>query len=86
MENPIKLVLSYTDVGQILDGLEQRWIMWLATAEYLGGDYTELSDIIEECSDPYEAQAVADYYQYIITTIKNQRDMQLVQKGNSASH
>jgi hypothetical protein len=67
------------DIGQILDGLEQRRIIWLATAEYLEAGYTTLSDFIEECSDAYEAQAVADYYQYIIETIKNQRDMQLIQ-------
>ncbi|MBC8394297.1 MAG: hypothetical protein H8E17_17225 [Deltaproteobacteria bacterium] len=84
MPDYITLSLKSVDVGQLLDGLEQRRIAWLATAEYLGSGYTELSDIIEECSDPYEAQAVADYYQYIINTLKNQRDMQLVQKGNSA--
>lgn len=80
----ITLSLKELDIGQILDGLERRRITWLATAEYLGCGYTELSDIIEECSDPLEAQAIADHYQYIINTIKNQRDMQLDQKGNSA--
>lgn len=79
MDKFIKLMLPATDVGQILDGLEQRRITWQATAEYLEAGYTSLSDIVEECSDPCEAQAVADYYQYIIDTIKNQRDMQLVQ-------
>lgn len=79
MDKFIKLTLSALDVGQILDGLEQRRITWQATTEYLACDYTELSDIVEECSDPCEAQAIADYYQYIINTIKNQRDMQLIQ-------
>ncbi|MEN8126622.1 MAG: hypothetical protein ABFR90_02335 [Planctomycetota bacterium] len=78
MEKPIKLVLSELDIRQILDGLEHRRIIWQATAEYLAYDYTELSDIVEECSDPCEAQAIADYYQYIIETIKNQRDIKLV--------
>ena len=79
MDRFIKLTLTALDVGQILDGLEQRRIIWQATAEYLAYDYTELSDIVEECSDPCEAQAVADYYQYIINTIKSQKDMQLIQ-------
>ncbi|MHC4552306.1 MAG: hypothetical protein ACYSUT_06020 [Planctomycetota bacterium] len=86
MTEYITLSLNAMDVGQILDGLEQRRIIWQATSEYLAYNHTELSDIIEECSDPLEAQAVTDYYQYIIETIQNQRDMQLVQKGNSASN
>jgi len=79
MEKFIKLTLPAVDVGHILDGLEQRRIIWQARAEYLAYDYTELSDIVEECSGPCEAQAVADYYQYIIDTVKNQRNMQLIQ-------
>lgn len=86
MDDFIALSLKARDVGQILDGLEQRRIIWQATAEYLTNDYTELSDIIEECSNPTEAQAIADHYQYIMNTIKHQRDMQLVQKGNAASN
>lgn len=65
------------DIGQILDGLEQRRIIWQATADYLEVGYTDLSDCVEECSDPNEAQAIADYYQYLIDTIKKQRDAQL---------
>ncbi|MBC8463499.1 MAG: hypothetical protein H8D61_00815 [Deltaproteobacteria bacterium] len=77
MEKPIKLILSDMDIGQILDGLEQRRIIWQATADYLEVGYTDLSDCVEECSDPNEAQAIADYYQYLIDTIKKQRDAQL---------
>ena len=76
MTKYITLSLKAMDVGQILDGLEQRRIIWQATAEYLANDYTELSDIIEECSDPLEAQAIADHYLCIISTIKNQQDIQ----------
>ena len=64
-------------VGQITDGLEQRRIVWQATAEYLEAGYTDLSDCIEECSDSNEAQAIADYYQYLIDTIRKQRNAQL---------
>ena len=77
MEKMIKLVLSDLDVGQILDGLEQRRIVWQATAEYLEMGYTDLSDCIEECSKEYEAQVIADYYEKIINTIKKQRDLQM---------
>lgn len=76
MDKFITLTLPQNDIGQILDGLEQRRIIWQATAEWLMYDYTELSDCVEECSDPLEAQAIADYYQYIINTIRNQRDGQ----------
>ena len=79
MDKFIKLTLPALDVGQILDGLEQRRIIWQATTEYLEAGCTALSDFVEECSDPCDAQAVADYYQYIINTIKTQRDMQLIQ-------
>ncbi len=77
MDKFITLTLSYTDVGQIIDGLEQRRIIWQATADYLEGE--EVDCIIEECSDPLEAQAIADNYQYIINTIRNQRDAQMNQ-------
>jgi hypothetical protein len=79
MEQVITLKLNRNDVGQILDGLEQRRIIWQATAEYLESGYTTLSDMIEECSDPLEAQAIAEHYQTIINTIRNQRDSQLNQ-------
>lgn len=79
MDKLITLNLTENDVGQILDGLEQRRIIWQATAEYLEAGSTTLSDCIEECSNPHEAQAIADYYQYIINTVKNQRDSQLNQ-------
>jgi hypothetical protein len=79
MEQYVSLRLTRNDVGQILDGLEQRRIIWQATAEWLMYDYSELSDSIEECSDPLEAQAIAEHYQTIINTIRNQRDSQLSQ-------
>ena len=81
----ITLSLKALDVGQILDGLEQRRIVWQATAEYLANDSTEVAVVVEECSNSYEAQAVADYYQHIIATIKQQWDKQLVQNGNAAA-
>lgn len=77
--NFIRLTLSCIDILQILDGLEYRRIVWQATVERLMLDYTELSDCVEDCSDPIEAQAIADYYQYLIDTIKKQREAQINQ-------
>lgn len=77
MEKLITLTLNDLDVGQVLDGLEQRRIVWQATAEYLENGSTDLSDCIEECSDADEAQAIANHYQEIIAKIKRQRDEQM---------
>ena len=68
----VTLRLRRDDVGQILDGLEQRMIIWQATAEYLEADYTTLSDIVEECSHPEEAHAIAEHYENIIKQIRRQ--------------
>lgn len=72
MDDFITLSLKIRDVGQILDGLEQRRIIWQETANYLRFGFTDLPVIIEECSKASEAQAIADHYQHIIQTIKDQ--------------
>jgi hypothetical protein len=38
--------------------------------------YPQSADCVEECSSEREACAIADYYQYIIDTIKKQLDNQ----------
>ncbi|MBM4104474.1 MAG: hypothetical protein FJ263_10615 [Planctomycetes bacterium] len=72
MEEFVKLTLSRMDIGQILDGLHERMLVWRATEEYMETGYPQSSDCVEECSDESEACAIADYYQYIIDTIKKQ--------------
>jgi hypothetical protein len=72
MEDFVKLTLSRMDIGQILDGLHERMLVWRATEEYMQTGYPQSADCIEECSDAQEAKAIADYYQHIINTIKNQ--------------
>ena len=57
MENYVTIKLSRNDIGQIIDGLHQRMIIWKTTAQYLREDYSHFGDIIEECSDPEEAEA-----------------------------
>jgi len=85
MDKFITLTLPRNDVGQIIDGLEQRRIIWQATAEYLEAGSTTLSDYIEECYNSHEAQAITDCYQHIIDTIRRQRDKQLIQQRNSTT-
>jgi hypothetical protein len=74
MSDLIHLAISRNDVGQILDGLEQRRIIWQATAEYLETGHTDLSDHIEECHNPHEARTIAETYEYLIDKIRSQRD------------
>lgn len=68
----ITISLTDLDWGQVLDGLEERRHSWQATAEYLEGN-TDIMEIVEECSDAEEAQAMADDYQRLIEAIKEQR-------------
>jgi hypothetical protein len=72
MEDFVKLTLSRMDVGQIIEGLHERMLVWRATEEYMETGYPQSADCIEECSDEHEARAIADYYQHIINTIKKQ--------------
>jgi len=72
------IALSEQDLGQLLDGLEVRADSWRRTAEYLR--HGESSDgeffIIEECSDPEEADALASQYDAIIASIRSQMNAQ----------
>lgn len=74
MQDFVKLILPSNDVGQIIDGLTERMLVWRATAEYFETGSPQSADYIEECSDEHEATAIADYYQRIIEQIKHQRD------------
>ena len=56
MEELITIILPQNDVGQILDGLHERMNVWKTTEEYLRFDSTLKDCIIEECSDPDEAE------------------------------
>ena len=76
MNDLIQLVLSRNDVGQILDGLEQRRIIWRATVEYLEYGHTDLSDHVEECHKPHEARAIAESYDSLIEMIRKQKNVQ----------
>jgi len=73
----ITLRLSSNTVGQIIDALNERMLIWQATAEYLESGHTDLADCIEECTHPDEAQALADCYHQIIEELTTQRDAQI---------
>ncbi len=65
------------DLGQLLDGLRSRSESWHDTAEYFESGYSPRDDfIIEECSDAEEAQAIADHYDRIISSIETQMKAQ----------
>ncbi len=72
----ITLRLSRNVAGQICEGLHERMLVWRATAQYLEEGYTDISDFIEECHHSYEAKAIADWYEEIIQSIRDQVDAQ----------
>ena len=76
MEKFVTIRLPENDVGQIIDGLTQRMIVWRATEEYLETGFSHFGDFIEECSDPAEARFIAQYYEKIIDLICKQLENQ----------
>jgi len=66
------LTLPRLAVGQILEGLEIRAEAWKYTEEYLRTGHAREPYIIEDCSDPEEAEKIAAYYREIIESIKSQ--------------
>jgi len=76
MEKFVTLRLPEIDVGQIIDGLTQRMIVWKTTEEYLVKGYSDFGDFIEECSNPEEARFIAEYYEKVIDLINKQLENQ----------
>ena len=76
MAKKYRIELDEHDIGQLLDGLENRAESWRRTADYMrtgempGGDFF----IIEECSDAEEADGLAGHYEAIIESIQNQME------------
>ncbi len=70
--------LNKNEVGQLLDGLSIRAESWERTAEYLHSDSMPEGElfIIEECSDPAEAEGIAEDYRSIIKKISSQLEAQ----------
>ena len=73
MGKQIKITLDSFDLGQALDGLRCRQQSWANTAAHLrDGYFRDEPFVCEECSDPAEAQKIADHYQRIILEIESQ--------------
>jgi hypothetical protein len=78
MGKQVLLTLDSLDVGQILDGLRSRQASWANTAVFLrDGYFPDEAFLCEECSDPDEAQRIADYYQRVILRIEQQLDTEI---------
>lgn len=74
MRKTITLRLDANDIGQVVDGLEARFMVWQRTAEYLQTGY--VGGEIEECSCASEASGIAAMYRRIIDEIQRQIDRQ----------
>lgn len=72
-----RLVLGSIDVGQLLDGLRMREESWRNTAIYLRDDFFPGDAFVcEDCSDPDEAERIANHYAGIIRGIEKQIEQQ----------
>ena len=70
------LELDENDLGQLMDGLEQRAESWERTAGYLRSGFLDGDEVIEECSDPREADSIAAHYRSILQKLHTQREAQ----------
>jgi hypothetical protein len=70
-----RIELDDFDLGQVLDGLELRAVIWKKTVEYHRTGETDA--LIEECSDAAEAEKIAAHHRSIIDKIRKQREAQL---------
>ena len=67
------LRLCSTDIFQIIDALNLRADAYQQTASILSGEYEANRNIvIEDCSNPFEAQEIVKHYRDIAEVIKSQ--------------
>lgn len=76
MARTYRLELDDRDIGQLLDGLAMRAESSERTAEYLRSGHVPGDHVVEECSKPEEADAIAAHYRTIIRKIDQQMDAQ----------
>jgi hypothetical protein len=77
MDKTYTIRLQENDLGQALDGLCARAEAWHKTAEYLEtGVAPDKFFVCEECGDADEAREIAEHYDRIINTIRQQREAQ----------
>lgn len=70
--------LNGNEVGQLLDGLSIRAELWERTSDCLRSGSMPKGEffLIEDCSDPSEAEAIAEDYRVIIRKIGSQMESQ----------
>ena len=67
IDNLVSLTLTRNDLGQIIDGIEQRAELYERTARYLDTDSpNDAEDGIAEVRDSDEARGIAEHYRAII--------------------
>jgi hypothetical protein len=77
MGKEFQIRIDSLDLGQIIDGLRSRYESWSNTAIFLRDGYFPGDGFVcEECSDPNEAERIANDYQRIIGNIEQQVDRQ----------
>ena len=73
MKSIYTVTLSSVDLFQTIDALSSRAESYEQTARYFLGNYKVNEYImIEECSDHFEAQAIAKHFREIIKKIEDQ--------------
>lgn len=78
-QQPRTFTITLTDLelGQLLDGVDQRHEAWRNTAEYHRTGVPPTDDFLtEDCNGEHEAQSIADLYAAIIAKIRAQWEAQ----------
>lgn len=70
------ITLSSIDLGQMLDGIEQRALSYRHTEHYHAFGEALSDDIIEEVSDADEARQIAEHFERIMATVQEQIEEQ----------
>lgn len=70
------ITLNSLDLGQMIDGIEQRALSYRNTEHYHAFGATLSDDIIEEVTDANEARQIAEHYERIIATVQAQMEQQ----------
>ena len=70
------ITLNSLDLGQMLDGIEQRALSYRNTEHYHAFGEALSDDIIEEVTDADEARQIAEHFERILATVRAQMDEQ----------
>ena len=70
------ITLNSLDLGQMLDGIEQRALAYRNTEHYHAFGETLSDDIVEEVTDADEARQIAEHYEQIIAAVQAQIEQQ----------